>query len=223
MLLKSVFLVYAFGIGAPLFACGWWGDAEQTADVNAIERSASFDESAESMVRIGDRFRTGSGGLKDDAMALSWYQKAAALGHSGAQYNLGRMYEHGIGVAVDNQRAAQSYLLAATQGDMHAQHHLGEMYRTGRGVARDEHEAWRWTLRSAEQGHVEVFTDLASHYWHGRGVARDPVLAYMWWWLAALNGNENTQSAQAPIGIGLETEQINKAKELAQRKQATWR
>jgi len=26
-----------------------------------------------------------------------------------------------------------------------------------------------------------------------------------------------------PIGIGLETEQINKAKELAQRKQATWR
>jgi len=50
-------------------------------------------------------------------MAERWFSKAALLGSSLAQYELGRMYQHGIGVRTDLKEAISWYEKAAAQGD----------------------------------------------------------------------------------------------------------
>ena len=41
----------------------------------------------------------------DHTSAASWYQKAAAKGHSSSQFALGRLYEQGLGVQADSSKA----------------------------------------------------------------------------------------------------------------------
>lgn len=65
------------------------------------------------------------------------FEKAAAQGHSGAQYNLGYMYHNGQGVRQDYRQARQWYEKAAEQGDAQAQYNLGVMYFNGDGAPRN--------------------------------------------------------------------------------------
>jgi len=57
--------------------------------------------------------------------ALDWYQRAAELGHAGAQFNIGITYIDGGGIEVDKKKAKHYYELAAMQGDSYARHNLG--------------------------------------------------------------------------------------------------
>ena len=90
---------------------------------------------------------------KQYADAVSWYRKAADLGHAGAQNNLGVCYDRGEGVAADEIEAVKWYRKAAEQGDAIAQCNLGNSYRYGWGVAVDLAEAKKWYHKAADQGH----------------------------------------------------------------------
>ena len=71
-------------------------------------------------------------------------RKAAELGSTLAQNDLGRMYYNGDRVAQDFVEAAKWYRMAAEQGDSYAQYYFGLMYVQGRGVPQDYVQAHIW-------------------------------------------------------------------------------
>ena len=76
--------------------------------------------------------------------AAEWYQKAAASGHTEAQYSLGLMYQYGRGVTQDNTKAFEFYQKAAESEYRPAKFKLGCMYKHGAGVEKDEAKAAAW-------------------------------------------------------------------------------
>jgi hypothetical protein len=79
----------------------------------------------------------GQGVPQDDAVAASWYRKAADQGDAHSQLNLGLMYDKGQGVPQDHAAAVSWYRKAADQGDASAQFNLALMYDKGQGVPQD--------------------------------------------------------------------------------------
>jgi TPR repeat protein len=73
----------------------------------------------------------GQGVKQDDAAALSWFNKAAALGEPVAQRNLGLMYYRGRSVEQSNSRAAEWLRKAADNGDEPARKAMEEMAGSG--------------------------------------------------------------------------------------------
>jgi len=69
---------------------------------------------------------TGQGRRPDDALAFSWFERAAAGGHPEAQHNLGILLSSGRGCAVDQARASKLFAQAAAQGDGHAMLAMGK-------------------------------------------------------------------------------------------------
>ena len=225
-------LVTALSCVQPVLGCGWWGDGEGDdplrvlvirADGTTARDNDPDQESPEAMIRIGDRFRTGSGGLLDLPMALHWYRAAAQRGIAAGQYNLAMMYEQGLGVARNYRQAAQWYRRAAEQDDVHAQHHLGELYRQGRGVPLDPVKAAHWLVRAAEQGHAEVFATVAGLYWEGNGVLRNELLAHVWWRLAADHGDASVVGDMRAAGAPLKPEAKARIQALVDESKRRWR
>jgi TPR repeat protein len=80
--------------------------------------------------------------------ALSWYEKAAALGHAPAIYYLGYLYETGSGTKQDRKKALDLYSKSANLGQPEAMWHLAQMYDAGEAVKRDALQHCVWSLRA---------------------------------------------------------------------------
>ena len=61
-------------------------------------------------------YADGRGVPQDDAIAVTWYTKAAEQGHADAQFKLALMYANGRGVPQDDVTAHMWSNLAAAQG-----------------------------------------------------------------------------------------------------------
>ncbi len=59
----------------------------------------------------------GTGGPKNTTTAAQWFRRAADLGLTDSQYNLGRLFEEGFGVAQNPAEAYKWYVIAARSGD----------------------------------------------------------------------------------------------------------
>jgi hypothetical protein len=106
-------------------------------------------------------YSNGRGVAKDDAIAVTWFRRAAEQGNPAAQYNLGVMYFYGRGVARDHGAALEWYLAAAGQGLANAQNNVGFIYVRGDGVPADNVRAHMWFHLAAEQGHEAADRNLA--------------------------------------------------------------
>ena len=73
----------------------------------------------------------GAGVGKDTVEAAKWYQKAAAQGDVGAQYNLGVAYYKGQGVPKDATEAVKWFRPAVEQDHAAAKFNLGVCYLYG--------------------------------------------------------------------------------------------
>jgi TPR repeat protein len=115
---------------------------------------------AQAQTRLAALYYHGHGVRESDALALTWYQRAALQGQAEAQFSLGNMYAYGLaGVPPeqDSQRlAAQWYFEAARQGHAEAQYSLGILFLTGSGVQQSAEEARKWIGRAAAQGHADA-------------------------------------------------------------------
>ena len=69
----------------------------------------------EAQAQLGLLHARGRGGAKDEALAVSWFRKAAEAGSPLAQYRLGLAYAGGLGVSTDDGQALEWYLRAARQ------------------------------------------------------------------------------------------------------------
>src|SRR5258708_25727023 len=62
---------------------------------------------------VGKIYEGGLGTEPDYKSAASWYEKAAAAGHSASQFSLAALYEKGLGVTADSTKALNLYRSAS--------------------------------------------------------------------------------------------------------------
>ena len=83
-------------------------------------------------------------------LAFTYYEKAANMGDSNAQFALGVCYDIGRGVEKDESQAANWVEKAAKQGHRDAQYMLSYFYRNGIGVPKDDKQAVYWKKKYEE-------------------------------------------------------------------------
>ena len=135
-------------LAIPLACCD-----SQTKSKPVANESASLEtgHNAESLYALGVSYREGIRVKQSDAEAFNYFKKAAEMGHSGAQYNLGRCFADGKGTPKNLTGAALWYQKAAEQGDATSQFVVGNAFINGEGVSQHDEEAAKWFRKASEQ------------------------------------------------------------------------
>ena len=137
--------------------------------------------------------------------AFDAYMRMAAVGHAGAQNNVGNMYAEGLGVKRDEKKALIWFRKSADQDFVLAQRNMGRMFHDGRGTKRNEAAALVWFKKAGAQG------DPLSQFMVGRltaagdGVKRDYTQARYWFTQAADRGNVDAMYSMGmlcEVGLG---------------------
>ena len=113
----------------------------------------------------------GKGGTENKAEAVKTLEKAAMLGHSGAQYCLGYVYHHGEPPVEKNEDLAFKWLFeAAKQNEPQAQYLVGLYFLKNKPQVKNMcPDAHIWLQKAAEQGEPNAQFALALIYEQGKG------------------------------------------------------
>lgn len=113
--------------------------------------------------------------------ALSWYAKAAALGHREAQYNLGLLYytgnHGGMQLTQDYSKAFFYFHKAAAQHLPKAMYMTGLMSQLGQGIVTDKKQALYWYAQAAEAGLDVAQYNLAALFYSGQDLPANVPMA----------------------------------------------
>jgi len=160
--LNPIRLVLCAGISVlfiPFFGAAWMAFNEQPKIVIPVE-TVSHDQikqlaengNAEAELKMGLRYTSMARGVKNDRIAVQWFEKAAQHDQVEAQYRYGLALLNGQGVVQDYKAAFYWLEKAAQQGDAQAQSTLGEMYHSGIAINKDIERAYLWFNLAAAQG-----------------------------------------------------------------------
>jgi TPR repeat protein len=119
-------------------------------------------------------FSGGGEGVKKDFdvdKAFSFFFKAAELGYSKAQAQVGAFYGLGWSVKQDQAEAVKWYEKAAKQGEIEGFYMLGDHNRNGTGVPQNFVEAYKWYSLAAAVGNVNARSQLKSKVSHETAMA----------------------------------------------------
>jgi TPR repeat protein len=114
------------------------------------------------------------------AAAAAYMERAAPMGHTGAQAALGLAYANGVGEPKDVAKAIYWLTLAADKGHRVAQAKLGDLYEDGDDVPQDLTKACRYHKLAAAQGWWRAEFRLGLEYELGYGTPRDRATAIAW-------------------------------------------
>ncbi|MGA0538967.1 tetratricopeptide repeat protein [Neotabrizicola sp. VNH66] len=129
---------------------------------------------ARAQLLMGYFHENGLGVAADPALAVAWYEKAAAQGQPQAIHNLARSYEVGdLGLAEDKARARVLYEQAAALDFGASLHNLGRMWLWGEGGPADPAIGRALLERAVSLGHPEAIADLAYVLATGDGLPAD--------------------------------------------------
>jgi tetratricopeptide (TPR) repeat protein len=163
----------------------------------------------QAQLQLGLMYRYGHGIAQDVTLAETYYKRAAQLGYSLAQYNLGTLY-----ITQKRYQEAESWLeKAAKGGNVKAQHNLGYLYDQP-GPLRNMAKAFQWYQMAAEAGHVESQYNICHMYSAGDGVPQNELMAYMWCHIATLQGHHIAQENRDFIGGRMNQADISQAQEM---------
>jgi TPR repeat protein len=129
-------------------------EAVQSLEAYAKYKMGQYDEAREIWIELADKNNTtafinlanlyehGQGVERNLPTSIAWLKKAAELGDSRGQFQLGMAYEKGLGVKKDLHEAAKWLEKAAEQNDGRAQFNLGVMFATnfGQGIMTSSQE-----------------------------------------------------------------------------------
>lgn len=160
--LNSLRVIWFAGLAVffiPVFGAIWVASNEQPRTVSFTETSSQ--DTVKDLAEKGDpdaEFKMGLRhtsivrGVKNDRIAVKWFEKAARHDHFEAQYRFGSALLNGQGV-VQNYKDAFYWLeKAARQGSAKAQFDLGDMYYSGISINKDIQLAYLWFNLAAAQG-----------------------------------------------------------------------
>ncbi len=134
---------------------------------------------------MGMLYDAGNGVPQDQAIAASWYRKAAEQNHPIAQLFLGILYDSGNGVEKDHKKAAHWLQASANNGNDQAQFYLGSMYAEGKGVNKEDSKAIEWFTKASAQKNTRAMGMLATLLFSRNQNEQDLIDAYVWSHLAA--------------------------------------
>ena len=161
-------------------------------------------------------------GLQNKAFAVEYSQllPLAEAGNSEAQNRVGEMLEFGQGVDRDKQSAFEWYQRAADQGEVSAWHNLGRSYNFGTGVEQDFEAAEDWYRQAADRGYTQSLFFLGTLYAtdHGSDTSyNSDIIAYAWLHNAAELGDQTARPIAERLLLKLDSDEIETAKQLAER------
>jgi FkbH-like protein len=149
---------------------------------------------SEAQYRLATFYERGKGIIRSPADAAAWYRRAAAQGHSGAEFALSLMYLHGQHVP-----RTKAWYRAATRSDESAAARNREtLFPHGIEISQDYAEALRWSLAAAHKGRIEAQANAGLLLLQGLGCEADYAEALRW--LSAATDNQN---AEAQYGMGM--------------------
>ncbi|GAA0161977.1 hypothetical protein LIER_18171 [Lithospermum erythrorhizon] len=128
-------------------------------------------------------------GVKSEAIKL--YLRAAELGDSTAQCNLGISYLQADPPKYDD--AVKWLYEASVAGHVRAQYQFALCLHQGRGVQQNLREAAKWYLQAAEGGYVRAMYNTSLCYSFGEGFPQSHKLARKWMKKAAECGHSKAQ------------------------------
>ena len=134
---------------------------------------------------MGMLYEAGNGVPQDQAIAASWYKKAAKQDHLIAQLFLGVLYYSGNGVERDYKEARRWLQAPANNGNDEAQFYLGSMYAEGNGVNKDDSKAIEWFAKASAQKNTRAMGMLTTLLFSRNQNEQDLIDAYVWSHLAA--------------------------------------
>lgn len=147
---------------------------------------------------LGACYELGEGVPQDLSAAIAWYEKALAVGWSGAMVRLGKCYAEGRGVPCDKRKAVELWLTAANkpiaprsleEPHVHeARAALARALRLGEGVPQDVSEAVAIALPAAAWGLPEAEYELGLCYL-ATGLKQDVAAARHWLEQALAHGH----------------------------------
>lgn len=119
-------------------------------------------------------------------LAVPWYEKAAAQGHSKAQNNLGVAYSEGRGVAVDKEKACRLFEQAHKQLNSRDSLENVALCNDQTGKTQNAFESY---LSAAEQGSPSAMRLVGQMYDSGEGTAQSYEWAVYWYRQAVLRND----------------------------------
>jgi uncharacterized protein len=131
------------------------------------------------------------GVVKDVNLAAFWFQKAAELGFTEAEFIMGVLADKGIGVQKSVPKSIEWYKKAIAKNHTKAQFNLGLILYEGFGVTKDPTQAVDLFQKAAQQGEPQAQYRLGLAYLEGKGIPKNESLAREWFEKAASNGNED--------------------------------
>lgn len=131
---------------------GAGGNDNKWPNFAALQKAAD-EQNPDALYELGISYLQGTPDTpKNITRALLNLGEAARLGHTAANFRLGKLHADGDETPRDQRKALAYYTAAARAGDPIAQHNVGAMISSGRGVEkRDYAEGLAWLILAARK------------------------------------------------------------------------
>ncbi len=129
------------------------------------------------VLELGLLHGAGNGVEQDEALALSLYEQAVALGYQRAQFYVGRAYLFGRGVEKNIETARASLTAAAEADHLYAMMNLAASYRAPHDAEPQPELALAWYEKAIEGGEHAALLSIGFMHANGEFGEADPVQA----------------------------------------------
>lgn len=166
---------------------------------------------------LGERYYSGSNVDKDIDTALAYFNQAANLGYSVAEYILGKLYDEGQVVSHDGTLSFTYYKKASEKEYPPAEYALGQMYYFGQDCDKNDQEAIYWIEKAAKElDYSDAYVVLAMVYKDSVDeTVKDENKAFIYAKKAADMGDENAYNllgTMYELGCGVQQSYDNAIK-----------
>ena len=129
------------------------------------------------LLELGRLHGAGQGTVKDEALALSFFERAAGLGYDRANFHLGRAYLYGQGVEKNIEAARTALLSAAQQDHLFSMMLLASSYRKQHVTDPQPDLALAWYDKAHAAGAPAALLSMGFMYANGEVGDQDPAKA----------------------------------------------
>lgn len=164
-----------------------------------LEEALQDEQRPTGFYHLGVLYWRGLGGPVEKEAAAECFERAADLGHVGAETAYGIAVRSGIGAPKDDERARALFRSAAGGGDRDAMIELATMS--------EPEDARRWLMRACELGHAPAILHLSDVLMH-----KDPVEALSWLYAGvALTGDDAARKRARELAREMTAAEIDAA------------
>jgi len=167
---------------------------EETATFNALKAKAESGD-VQAQEKLGETYEYGRGIIKDEKLAIKWYEKATLQGCNSTKLNLIHLY-----FMSDNYHKSFSLAKQFEQtDDLIGITWLASHYKWGLGTEKDTTKALALYLKASIKGHYMGSYYMGRMYEKGIGVTKNKIMAFHYYEKYANQGYPESQEEVASL------------------------